>query len=446
MENNLIEKALATATDTREFRVGSGILPQCAEMFKRHFPGCKALVVADGNTWKICGSDVQSFLEKVAIGCAAPLIFPSEPQPVASYENLCAVRNALTEAGEDVRAVAVGSGTINDLCKCASDGIGRRYMCIATAASVDGYASFGAPITKSGFKKTWPCAAPLAILADSRILLSAPRHLSASGYADLAAKIPSGADWILADAVGSDPIRDDVWGTTQLPLREWISRPDGLANGDFAAMDSLFTGLALTGFAMQTTHTSRPASGAEHLFSHYWEMVGIVSPSGEHPSHGDKVGIGALATTLLIEKFFDEPFEADQIDAAVAAYPDFPRREAFIRATLPKGLVADETVDASRAKHLDEKALRRRLGVIAARFGELRDRIKAQLIPFSEFRSMLEKAGCPIAPSQIGASPHDVLAATFAAQMIRNRYTILDLLYEAGRLPAYAVWLAQTLK
>ena len=54
---------------------------------------------------------------------------------------------------------------------------------------------------------------------------------------------------------------------------------------------------------------------------------------------------------------------------------------------------------------------------------------------------MLKAAGCPVEPAQIGASPHDVLLATYGAQMIRNRYTILDLVYETGRLPAYAAWL-----
>lgn len=445
MKNELIDKALSTATDTKEFIVGDGVLARSSEVFKRCFPEASAMIVADETTWRVCGEEVMASLCASGVKCLEPFILPAEPPPTATYENLVAVQDAIVARGDGARAVAVGSGTINDLCKCASDRIGRPYMCIATAASVDGYASFGAPITKEGFKKTWPCAAPLAIVADTRILLSAPAHLSASGYADLAAKIPSGADWILADAVGADPIRDDVWATTQLPLRGWISNPDGLLRGDHAAMDSLFTGLALTGFAMQTTHTSRPASGAEHLYSHFWEMIDVRKPDGSHPSHGDKVGLGALSTTLLLGKFFSEPFDASQIDAAVAAYPDFQRREAFIRATVPSGAVADEAVEASRAKHMDSAALRARLELIASRYDELRGRVLAQIIPFGEFRTMLEKAGCPVRPGQIGVARGNLVKGTFAAQMIRNRYTILDLLYETGRLPAYAAWLAETL-
>ncbi len=438
MEKTLIEKALATATDTREFRVGTGILGEAADLFKANFGDATAIIVADETTWRVCGERVAACLAANGVRCAGPFVLPAVPPPTATYENMCAVREAVAGAGETARAVAVGSGTVNDLCKRASEELGRPYMCVATAASVDGYASFGAPITKDGFKKTWPCAAPKAILADAEILVPAPRELTASGYADLAAKIPSGADWILADAVGADPIRDDVWATTQVPLRGWIASPAAVAAGDAAAMGNLFTGLAMTGFAMQTTHTSRPASGAEHLYSHYWEMTEVRRPDGTHPSHGDKVGIGALCTTWMLEKFFATPFRRDQIDAAVAAYPDFARREAFIRQILPPGRVADEAVEASRAKHLDAAALRARLEIIADRFDELAARVKAQLIPLADFKAMLAAAGCPVEPRQIGATGRDVYRATFGAQMIRNRFTILDLVYEAGLLPAYA--------
>lgn len=442
-ENALIEKALSTATDTKEFRVGAGAVRETAEVFTRNFPGATALVVADETTWKVCGARVTACLAEAGVKCAAPFVLPAVPRPVATYENMCAVRDAIAAAGADIRAVAVGSGTINDLCKRGSEELHRPYMCVATAASVDGYASFGAPITKDGFKVTWPCAAPQAIVADADVLVSAPPELAASGYADLAAKIASGADWILADAVGADPIRDDVWATTQTPLRGWLADPAGLAAGDITAMNNLFTGLAMTGFAMQTTHTSRPASGAEHLFSHHWEMTDVKRADGSHPSHGEKVGIGTLMSTRLHEMFFATPFTRDQIDAAVAAHPTWEKREAFIRQVMRGGRVADEAIALSKQKFLGEADLRARLGIIADRFDELARRVKAQLIPSAELKAMLKTAGCPVEPEGIGATRQDVLMATFGAQMIRNRYTILDLVFETGRLPAYAAELAK---
>ena len=434
----LIEQALSTATDTREFRVGHGILPETADVFKTHFPGKRAKIVADETTWRVAGERVLSILRAAGVDCAEPLIFPARPQPYADTDFLARTRAAIEAEGPDGRAVAVGAGTLNDLCKRASTELERPYMCVATAASVDGYASYGAPITKEGFKKTWPCAAPLAIVADSEILLTAPRELTASGYADLAAKVPSGADWIIADALEEVPIRPDIWATTQTPLRDWVADPAGLAAGDAKAMGKLFTGLAMTGFAMQTMHDSRPASGAEHLFSHCWEMHHILRPDGTAPSHGDKVGIGSLCTTHMMEAFFAKPFTAADIDAAVAAYPSWEKREAFIRTQFEPGLMLDEVLAASKAKHRTPEALRAKLNLLVSKWDDLAARVKEQLYPFAELRARLAAAGCPVTPEGIGVKAADVHVTALRAQIIRNRYTILDLAQDTGRLDALA--------
>lgn len=434
----LIEQALSTATDTREFRVGHGILPETADVFKTHFPGKRAKIVADETTWRVAGERVLAILRAAGVDCAEPLIFPARPQPYADTDFLARTRAAIEAEGPDGRAVAVGAGTLNDLCKRASTELERPYMCVATAASVDGYASYGAPITKEGFKKTWPCAAPLAIVADSEILLTAPRELTASGYADLAAKVPSGADWIIADALEEVPIRPDIWATTQTPLRDWVADPAGLAAGDAKAMGKLFTGLAMTGFAMQTMHDSRPASGAEHLFSHCWEMHHILRPDGTAPSHGDKVGIGSLCTTHMMESFFAKPFTAADIDAAVAAYPSWEKREAFIRTQFEPGLMLDEVLAASKAKHRTPEALRAKLNLLVSKWDDLAARVKEQLYPFAELRARLAAAGCPVTPEGIGVKAADVHVTALRAQIIRNRYTILDLAQDTGRLDALA--------
>ncbi len=434
----LIEQALSTATDTRIFRIGHGILPETADVFKENFPGAKAIVVADETTWRVAGERVLSILKGAGAECAAPLVFPAKPQPYADVDFLGRVREAIAAGGPDCRAVAVGAGTLNDLCKRASFELERPYMCVATAASVDGYASFGAPITKEGFKKTWPCSAPLAIVADSEILLTAPRDLTASGYADLAAKIPGGADWIIADAMEEVPIRPDIWATTQTPLRDWVADPAALSAGDPGAMGKLFTGLAMTGFAMQTMHDSRPASGAKHLFSHCWEMRHIARPDGTIPSHGDKVGIGSLCTTRMMELFFARPFTAADVEAAVAAYPSWERREAFIRTQFEPGFMLDEVIATCRAKFRSPETLRAKLTLLASKWDDLAARVKAQIFPFDDLRARLAAAGCPTRPSEIGVAESDVHSAALRAELIRNRYTILDLAQDAGRLGAIA--------
>ena len=102
--------------------------------------------------------------------------------------------------------------------------------------------------------------------------------MTASGYADLIAKIPAGAAWILADAVsaavpgfeerGYERIHELAWHCVQGPLRASLANPDGVARGDEPEIRKLCEGLLMSVFAMQAANTSRPASGTEHQVSH----------------------------------------------------------------------------------------------------------------------------------------------------------------------------------
>src|SRR6185312_17040951 len=102
--------------------------------------------------------------------------------------------------------VAVGSGVLNDLVKCAAGIAGVTYLCVPTAASMDGYAASGAAMIDGGFKRTIDCPPPVAIIADTDVIAAAPASMAAWGYGDLAGKITAGADWMVADALGEEAL------------------------------------------------------------------------------------------------------------------------------------------------------------------------------------------------------------------------------------------------
>src|SRR5699024_10324223 len=145
-----------------------------------------ALPVADENTWDVAGQQVTDSLRAAGVTVADPLIFPARPVPPSAYEYVERVREYL-QASDGV-AVVIGSGTLNDLTKLASGELEREYMVVGTAASMDGYASYGAPISIDGFKITRYCPAPAAIVADYRVMAAAPTRLTATGVGDLIEK------------------------------------------------------------------------------------------------------------------------------------------------------------------------------------------------------------------------------------------------------------------
>ncbi|WP_279221378.1 iron-containing alcohol dehydrogenase [Actinomyces lilanjuaniae] len=193
------------------------------------------VVVADGNTWEAAGRAVQDSLRQAGVELAEPCVLPAVPTLYADYRNVELLRERLRDL--DAVACSVGSGTLNDLAKLASEELGRRYMHVCTAASMDGYAAFGAAITREGFKQTMTCRAPQGLVADLDVIARAPRRCTASGVGDLIEKIPAGADWILADELGIEPIDHEAWNLAQGSLGRAVGDPEGLVAGRAEAFE-----------------------------------------------------------------------------------------------------------------------------------------------------------------------------------------------------------------
>lgn len=342
--SELIDKALADCGDTDVVVMGRNVLEETGRVFKELFGDAKAIIIADENTWAVAGEQTKASLKGAGVETVEPMIFPGRPAVYACYENVEKIRDHMRDL-DGVIACSIGSGTLNDITKRASDELGRRYMNVCTAASMDGYAAFGASITENGFKHTMSCRAPQALIADLPTMAGAPQRCTATGLGDLIEKVPAGADWIVADELGIEPIDDEVWDLVQGPLTSAISDPEGLVNGKPEAFDGLIEGLVMSGLAMQKYRiSSRPASGAGHQFSHLWEMEHLGMDQDPPLTHGFKVGLGTISVLALWERTLNHDFTALDVDAAVAKWPSAkkwrPRFAPTSRATcssLPSG-------------------------------------------------------------------------------------------------------------
>jgi glycerol-1-phosphate dehydrogenase [NAD(P)+] len=425
-----IKDALAAASETKALRIGSGVLSEVADLFKQQFPGQIAVIVADTITFGIAGATIQQQLEDAGIGQIAPFIF-DDPELYAEYRFVAQLESFLQT--NNAIPIAVGSGTINDLTKLAAHLTKRQYICVATAASMDGYTAFGASITADGAKQTFECPAPQACLADIDIIAKAPADMTASGYADLFAKVTAGADWILADSLNIEPIDPTAWSIVQGGLHEALSDPEGVRTGNPAAIEKLVEGLMLGGFAMQWARSSRPASGAEHQFSHLWNMEHHLN-NGEHISHGFQVSIGTIAITALYECLFKTdvanldvqqscenwPLPADSDAAALAIFvgTDFP--EIGLKET--------------KAKYNNRIEIEAQLNSLKDNWATIKNKLQEQIVPYQEAKRRLELVGAPTLPEHIGLSREKLRATFTRAQFIRRRFTILDVAVRTGYL------------
>ena len=429
----MMVKALANATDTKACVVAPGAADGAAAMFRELFPSAaKAIIIEDPRTKSVAGDNVSSRLRGAGIEVSEYVVNPDGSDFHATYEKVEEVREAIRGEGRIV-AVAVGSGTLNDLTKRASDELGQRYMVVGTAASMDGYTAYGAAITKDGMKQTLSCRAPLGCIVDSALAASAPREMTASGYADLIAKIPAGADWMLADAIGSEAIHPLAWSLVQDSLREALVNPAGCASGDEREVRKLCEGLVMSGFAMQAMGSSRPASGTEHQVSHYWDMEDL-SFGGRPVSHGFKVGIGTLFSTKALEFLLRHDLSKLDVEKAVAMWPfTFDA----LKATFP-AIYGARSAHVRRAeeemigKYSTPEKLREELLTFRRAWPELSERIKVQIIPFDEVREKLRLAGAPYEPEHIGIARSRFRETCLGVPYMRNRYFALDLVERLG--------------
>ena len=432
MTSDLIDAALLTATDTRAVDFGRGAVDRAGALFARTFPGTPALVVADGNTWEAVGEQVTASLAAAGVEVLEPFVFPGRPTLYADYSNVVPLRDHLAATSASI--CAIGSGTLNDLCKLASGELDRGYLVVCTAASQDGYAAFGASITRDGFKITRTCPAPAALSVDLDVLAAAPPRLTATGFGDLIEKVPAGTDWVVADELGIEPIDQAVWNLVQPPLRGALSDPAGLAAGDLTAVGRLAEGLVMSGLAMQAHQSSRPASGAGHNFSHQWEMEGHGLDWEPPLSHGMKVGLGTVAMCALFSVVRSYDLSGVDPDERAAHWLTPEQDDARVRALHTVPVIAEAAAGQSRGKYVPVAAAAERVRAIKRAWPAILARIEPLLITADEAAGMLRAVGGVYHPQQIGVSMRRLRQTYYQAQTIRSRYTVLDLLWEVGLL------------
>ena len=110
----------------------------------------RVFLVADQNTWKAAGEALEQELVEAQIACEA-LVF-SEQEPVPDESHLGEILTACPPETEIL--LAVGTGTINDMCKYVSFRLKLDYMIVATATSMDGFVSVGAALILNHVKVT----------------------------------------------------------------------------------------------------------------------------------------------------------------------------------------------------------------------------------------------------------------------------------------------------
>ncbi len=422
---------------TRHITVGRGALDSLPEALAATGGPTRLLAISDAATRAAAWEKISPRLRSLGVS-VTEVVLPPGPHgpPIADAANHQRIQEAIRPDTDAI--LAIGSGTINDLAKVSSRTCGKPYFVCATAPSMNGYPSGNASVLEGGLKVTRPAQAPTAILADLEILTAAPLAMIRAGLGDLLSQQTALADWRLSSLVEETYFCPAVVGLVAGPIRRAGEDADALNRREEAAVARLTEALILSGFTMVMAGQSSPASGAEHLISHYWEMEGGTRGLPE-PLHGAQVGVTCILMAELMRRLADTG--SRDLPGPSATLPD-AWEEAESALAARHGSLWNVVRDEARSKH-------RGASDGAKRFASLRERwdeiwaVLGPLCPEPRFlREALRRAGAPTTPSDLGLSAGRVHRALLMAREVRSRYTVLDLAAEVGLLQGWAAEIA----
>lgn len=259
------------------------------------------LIVADENTYLAAGEKVLSELNDKNV---KKVIFSGDTVLIPNEDAILKVRQSISKTD---LIIGIGSGVIQDLCKYISFFEKIPYMVVATAPSMDGYASDGAAMILKGMKETVKAELPKAIIADTDVLKNAPLEMIKAGYGDIIGKYSALCDWKLSKAINNEYFCRYIYDTTYKMIEDTLKIADGLLKRDEKSVKTLMEALIIVGIMMSFAGSSRPASGSEHHLSHFFEIVGIINSESYFP-HGIDVAYSTVITAKVRENILKSTF------------------------------------------------------------------------------------------------------------------------------------------
>ncbi|WP_338741817.1 NAD(P)-dependent glycerol-1-phosphate dehydrogenase [Haloplanus salilacus] len=200
------------------------------------------------------------------------------------------------EAEEVTYLVGLGGGKPIDIAKMAADRLGLGFVSVPTAASHDGIVSGRSSIPEGDTRHSVAADPPLAVVADTEVLAAAPWELTTAGCADIVSNYTAVADWKLAHRLQNVHYSEYAGALSRMTAELLVESADSIKQGLEESAWVVVKALVSSGVAMSIAGSSRPASGAEHLFSHRLDRI-----APDRAFHGHQVGVGSILVAYLHE-------------------------------------------------------------------------------------------------------------------------------------------------
>ena len=396
--------------DLKTYEADRGLVHKVGEILENSGFPKKLYVVSDETAMRVSEGILNS-LDK----CGYQYEVKVYPDMRYAY---MATSNEIMAASADFDGIlSIGTGSVNDVCRYAAAKTNKSFAIFATAPSMDGFASDSAPLIENNFKISYPCRQPSVVIADTDILAASPTELKAAGYGDILGKDVGIVDWKVSHYTTGEYYCENIVSLVKKAVADVVSMTDKVTACDPEAARAIMDSLILTGCAMQLAKCTRPASGSEHVVSHFWEIHKL--EKGIWPDyHGKKVGIATLLVTRIYKKLLAyqsiNPHKENlDLDDVLAHYSP-KNRDEIIGYNVP-----NPTDDIDPA-------------VLKARWPDILESIEQDLPEADILLDMMKRAGCVTELADANLTPEFALEALRYSPYMRRRITLLRIFNMLG--------------
>lgn len=410
--------------------IGKGVIRRLPEI-PRKYEAKRPFILADRNTHKAAGERIEAILRENGVAFTSYMFTDDSLEPdehavgsaVMHFDHACDL------------IIGVGSRVINDIGKILSRLSGRKYIIVATAPSMDGYASATSSMSVDGLKLSINSRCADVILGDVDILKQAPEHMLKSGLGDMLAKYVSIAEWRIGHIVTGEYYCERVAQLVRSAVKKCVDNAEGFLKREDAAVEAVFEGLVISGVAMAYAGVSRPASGVEHYFSHIWDMRGLEFGTPVD-LHGIQCAMATMKAVQLYNVVKNIVPNKETAFAAVAAF-DYEDWSEQLRTFLGKSgrtMIAQEQKEHKYNKSTHPARFRQ----IAMHWDQIIDILDRELPTVEKLSEIMETIRIPQDLTAIGVDGGCAAMTFKATKDIRDKYILSRLAWDLGILDELA--------
>lgn len=409
--------------------IEKGKIEEISEILKKYLPQKnKILILSDNITYEVAGEKIENILKEVGSVKSVILNPEGEKRVTAQEKYLGQIEKNLSD---EKTIITVGTGTITDIGKITGNKFNIPVVCFPTAASMNAYTSPVAAYIKEGVKFTISVKSAEGIFMDFETIKNAPYELTKSGFADSLAKSFANTDWKISSIITGEYFCSLPYKIVSEAEKKYIDKGKLIKKRDKKIIEYLMEGLNLGGISMALAGKSSPASGGEHLISHFLDMYAHQNSQEIFNFHGIQVASGIYISSLLYDEIKD--LNSYQIKNMIEKNKiNYSEKFEKLINYFPSGKEILRKEFENKMKNL--KFVREKL---SEKWEKIKENAFQMTIPSKNVKKIFEEADIPFYLKDIGVDENLAFDNITLARFIRNRITILDIADEIGILESF---------